>query len=500
MWWSSAWDAAVKRNLSLAARRSRLGSPAAFALEALRRAWPKLGRFGGERRPEGLRYRRAVTAVAQAFRPALIALALATPAHAQTPVPLERITFDEAIRRAIEKNPSSAIAVAGILRADALLTEARSTTRLQVTGNVTTTTLNRGVEFNGSTVTPQNQVAGSLDVRMPLYAPVRWARTAQAGDNQRVAEANRDEVRRQTALATADAYLAVIARRRVIEANVRARDTAKAHFEFARQLQEGGTGSRLNQLRAQQEVSTDEGLLEALRLALYQAQEALGVLIVADGPVDAVDEPTFAIPPDAAASATAAIGPGDKRPASPPPDLLQWRPDLRLFASQQQAAERVLRDSSKDRLPELEALFQPSTTDPSQFFLPQNSWRFLLQFNVPVFDSGFRKGLKTERQAALDISRANLMGGVTTATSEVRVAREAVASAERALVSRRAAASQAQQVVDIVNISFRAGAATNIEVIDAERGARDADFAVAVAEDTLRRARLDLLASIGRFP
>ena len=437
--------------------------------------------------------RKARTAVA------VLALALAPPAHAQTPVPVERITFDEAIRRAIEKNPSSAIAAAGILRADALLTEARSTTRLQVTGNVTTTTLNRGVEFDGSTVTPQNQVAGSLDVRFPLYAPVRWARTAQAGDNQRVAEANRDEVRRKTALATADAYLAVIARRRVIEANVRARDVAQAHFEFARQLQEGGTGSRLNQLRAQQEVSTDEGLLEALRIALYQAQEALGVLIVADGPVDVVDEPTFAIPPDAAAS-IAAIGPGDKRSVSPPPDLLQWRPDLRLFASRQQAAERVLRDSSKDRSPELGAAFQPSTTYPSQFFLPQNSWRFLLQLNVPVFDSGLRKGLKTERQAALDISRANLTGGVTTATSEVRVAREAVASAERALASRRAAASQAQQVVDIVNISFRAGAATNIEVIDAERGARDADFAVAVAEDTLRRARLDLLTSIGRFP
>jgi outer membrane protein len=160
----------------------------------------------------------------------------------------------------------------------------------------------------------------------------------------------------------------------------------------------------------------------------------------------------------------------------------------------------VLRDSSKDRLPELEAIFQPSTTYPSQFFLPQNSWRFLLQLSVPIFDSGLRKGQKTERQAVLDISRANLVGAVTTATSEVRAAREAVASEERALASRRAAADQAQQVVDIVNISFRAGAATNIEVIDAERVARDADFAVVVAEDTLRRARLELLMSIGRFP
>ena len=82
----------------------------------------------------------------------------------------------------------------------------------------------------------------------------------------------------------------------------------------------------------------------------------------------------------------------------------------------------------------------------------------------------------------------------------MRAAREAVASGERGLASAQRAADQAQQVVNIVNISFRAGAATNIEVIDAERSARDADTAVAVAEDILRRARLDLLLALGRFP
>ena len=63
-----------------------------------------------------------------------------------------------------------------------------------------------------------------------------------------------------------------------------------------------------------------------------------------------------------------------------------------------------------------------------------------------------------------------------------------------------ASADQAQQVVQITNVSFRAGAATNIEVIDAERTARDAELAVAVTEDNLRRARLDLLTALGRFP
>jgi len=55
-------------------------------------------------------------------------------------------------------------------------------------------------------------------------------------------------------------------------------------------------------------------------------------------------------------------------------------------------------------------------------------------------------------------------------------------------------------VVDITNISFRAGGATNIEVIDAEGRARNSDIAVAVAEDNLRRARLDLLTALGQFP
>ena len=94
-------------------------------------------------------------------------------------------------------------------------------------GNVTTTTLNRGIEFSGATVTPRNQLSASLDVRLPLYAPARWARTAQAADARHVAEAGAEDVRRQTALATADAYLTVIARRRVVEASTRARESAR---------------------------------------------------------------------------------------------------------------------------------------------------------------------------------------------------------------------------------------------------------------------------------
>jgi outer membrane protein TolC len=414
---------------------------------------------------------------------AAVALVAGPAAATAQPAPLERVTFDEAIRRALERNPSSAIAAAGILRADALLAEARSVIRPQIAGAAVVNTLNRGVEFEGTTVTPVSSFTGTIDVRMPVYAPAAWARRTQAEDQRGVAGLSAAETRRQTAIATADAFLSVIARRRVIEENTRARDVARAHFDLAAELEQRGSGSRLNRLRAQQELSTVEGVVDAARLALYRAQEALGVLLMADGPVDAADEPDFTLPA------------GADRPAS-----LLTRADLQLFSAEARAAERVLNDSAKDRLPYVEGLFQPSTTYPGQFFVPSNSWRLVVQASVPLFDSGFRASQRLARQADVDASRATLAGATTRASAEVRSARESVASAERVLASARAAADQASQVVSIVNVSFRAGAATNIEVIDAERSARDAATAAVVAEDLLRRARLDLLTALGQFP
>ena len=81
------------------------------------------------------------------------------------------------------------------------------------------------------------------------------------------------------------------------------------------------------------------------------------------------------------------------------------------------------------------------------------SWAALVQFGIPIFDGGQRR-----------------------------------------------AAEQANEVVRITDVAFRAGATTNLEVIDAQRRARDTETAAAVAEDRARQARLDLLVALGLFP
>src|SRR4029077_19455117 len=137
-------------------------------------------------------------------------------------------------------------------------------------------------------------------------------------------------------------------------------------------------------------------------------------LIVADGPADAADEPDF----------TTALAAESSSP-------LMLRTDLKLFTAQEQAAERIVRDSSKDWWPTVDAIFQPSTFYPAQLFLPQNTWRFLTQTTIPLFDSGQRGSAKAFRVADVEQSRATLAGATTRASSEVRAAREAVASGAR---------------------------------------------------------------------
>jgi outer membrane protein TolC len=86
------------------------------------------------------------------------------------------------------------------------------------------------------------------------------------------------------------------------------------------------------------------------------------------------------------------------------------------------------------------------------------------------------------------------------ARSEERLARESVAAQERSLMSARRAVEHANEVLRITIIAFDAGASTNIEVIDAQRAARDLETAATQIEDAVRQARLDLLVALGRFP
>ncbi len=399
-----------------------------------------------------------------------------------TPAPLaQTLTFDEAIRIALERSPGGERAAQAILRAEALLQASRSVFLPSLSGTVTTTILNEERSSSGIVTQPQTQSAFSAQAAFPVLAASRWAAAAQAADQVGLARLGRDETRRQIALAVSQAYLAVIALHRQVSVNTRALENGRAHLSYASARLQAGAGSRLNELRAAQEASTDEVLLEASLLALRRTQEALGVLVVADAPVDAAAEPVFELPGEM------------------PSTWLSGRVDVRLADAEIAAAERVRRDSWKDWIPNGTATFQPQYVTPSGLF-PSSAWAAVVQFAIPIFDGGQRRAAARQRDVALELTRIDRRDLERDIRSDERFAREAVQSTARALDAARRAAAQAEEVVRITDVAFRAGATTNLEVIDAQRRARDAETAAAVAEDRARQARLDLLVALGRFP
>jgi HAE1 family hydrophobic/amphiphilic exporter-1 len=419
-----------------------------------------------------------------------VGLTLATPAFAQVPGPrpqdpavTETVTFDEAIARALEKNPGVAIAATNILRAEALLDQSRAVVRPRLAATVTNTTLDSGRSFGDETVQPQNQSVLGLTAAVPVLAAAQWAARTQAMDQVEIARLSVTDTRRQIAVATAGAFLAVINAKRLVEVSVTAIETARGQLDYNTRRREGGIGSRLNELRSAQVLATNEGFLEIQRLFLRRAQEALGVLLAANGPVDASGEPAFEIPQEV-----------------PETEWMPNRPDIKVFIADRQANERIVNDSRFDWWPAATVSLSPQYLTPAGIFQPSRTWSLSVQLAQPIFDGGQRKGVRRQREAIFQASTLSLEQLQIEARSEVRVARASVEFRERALASARQAAQSANEVLKITIIAFDAGSTTNLEVIDAQRSVRDLETAVAQAEDSVRQARLDLLVALGLFP
>jgi outer membrane protein len=179
------------------------------------------------------------------------------------PSALPRLTLREAVRRALARNPSVAVARADILRAEALVRQVRSSALPTLAGSLIYTRLD-GDRILGEG-TPQARVIAGADafsanatLTVPLLQTQRWVQWSHAKDNVLATRAGAEEVHRQVAISVARAYLAVIAQRRVVEVTERARDTAISHQKFAQTRLAGGAGRKIEVGQAAREVAIDE--------------------------------------------------------------------------------------------------------------------------------------------------------------------------------------------------------------------------------------------------
>ncbi len=117
---------------------------------------------------------------------------------------------------------------------------------------------------------------------------------------------------------------------------------------------------------------------------------------------------------------------------------------------------------------------------------------------LAILIAGMLPSVRGLAQAPME--RVDLKEAVRRAAVDLRAGHEELAHAERQVARARQAAAQAERAVEIATLSYKNGASTNLELIDAQRRARDAETAAALAEDDLQKLRLELLAASGNFP
>jgi outer membrane protein TolC len=405
-------------------------------------------------------------------------VAVASTASAD-PAPAQNITFVDAVKQAMARNPDRLVAIAEIDRVRGLLQQATAALLPQLGVSAIYTRLEGDRFVSGHRSEAANSGMGTVDLDTPLIDLHAFAERKRARDRVDVTAADAESVKRDVGIATARAYFAAYSSARYLEIAIHARDTAKVYVTTAAERRKGGVGNELDLKRAQAQLALDEAQVASATTAKLRAEEALGVMIGSDRPMAAAGEPELVEPDangiDKRADVIASRLDREAAAESAHLDWMNWAPTLHLTG---------------------EGFYTTPQIDP----IPRWGYEINVTLNFKFYDGGLRSGLHHQHRAEAEQSAAREVGLDRQATSEVRTARAAVDSTRIARDAARNAAELATAVLELATIGYTAGTATSLDVIDAERTALDADSQALIAEDNFRQAQLDLLAATGVFP
>jgi outer membrane protein TolC len=404
------------------------------------------------------------------------------------------LTLDDALREA----------QAGSLdlrQAQARLDQARTGTRRaragylpQVRASATYTHNNTGVEFPAGTfgedspavvIQEQDQVVGQLEATQAILAPRTWFGVRSARIGTALAEETLEGARREVLFATAQTYYGAVANKKSIAVQERQLSIALAHEKDARVRFEAGAVPKITLLRAEIDRSRADQDLTRTRNAYQSSKVALATLVGRPDAAFEVDVPgSPALPPDPGALEKAAV---------------EERPEVRAA---QRAAE--LERSNRRALlaryaPALGAFGRYQVSNAGGFTGDAASWAIGLQATWDLFDGGLREADLRENAARIAEVDAALGAVRLRAVEEVRRARLDLESAVANRVKAEEQAQLARENQRLVEVNFKAGAATYLEVSDANLALAAAELGAVNESLAADLAALELLRAAGRF-
>jgi outer membrane protein TolC len=414
----------------------------------------------------------------------------ATPSPPRSPRPgraRRDLSYDDAIREALARNNDLKATKARLDQARAIGWKAWASQLPQVAAGASWTRNDKQVEIPAlpppvpEPIALQPLIARGAQVQatVPLFAPQLWFGIAAAESGQRQAELTLETSRREIVFGVARLYYGAVGGKYAVQITKKQAAMARDHEQDAgpatgpaprpwcccEPRSTGLAPNRISRLRGR--VTTRPG-------RPWRRSDRQG----ADFEVEAPGEP-----------------PLPQKSAEFESSALRDRPDVQAAAAALEAAERARGGIWSSYLPSLGALGRVQWQDPPGLTGENRSWAVGVALTWDIFDGTRREAQLRESGARVAEAEANRRSAELRAREEVVRARldleVAIANQEKAQ-EQRELARESQRIVDV---SYREGAATYIEVSDANNQLIAAELAAVGEQVKSRLAALQLLRS-----
>jgi len=428
----------------------------------------------------------------------LLGTFLGAPAWAGGPAEKAALTLEEAVALALERNQQVLIARAQAdilkgryreVRAQALpsLTFNGSALRWRDPSFLNSSSFDKiPAEFRDALqVTPANLLDYNVSVSQPLYTSgkVGTALKLASLETEGVG-VDRARVEQDIRLRVIRAFYDLILAERLLDVSRAAVQQRQMHLDMARTRYAAGVATEVDVLRSQVSVANAQPELIRSENSVRHARSVLNNLLVrpVDYPTVALGELTFIPQAKTDAQQTAR-------------QAVEHRPELqrlRIYELEAESQKKLANAENRLRV-DLNGQYGFSARDPANLW-NHNFTRFMFTVSValPIFDGGRRSGLFQQAVAQRKVTELARSEQENTVRLEVQTALDELERAEKTVEAARLNVHEAERVLTMTQDNYRYGAATTLDVIDAQAALTAARWNLlqGLHDHTLARAQL----------
>lgn len=398
--------------------------------------------------------------------------------------------LDRLQQRLLAHNADLAAALAHYQQAQALFREARSGYFPQI-GAAASGVRQRQSDtapLRGATPAEYNTyaVGAQLSYEVDLWGQVRDS-VAAGRDEAQATAADLASVQLSLQAQLADSYLALRGLDQQLQLLQQSIDAYQKALQLTQTLHKGGIVSGLDVARAQTQLSTVKSQWSQTAAQRAAMQDAIAVLVGESASQFSLPAQTTSIPLP-------------QVPLAVPSTLLQRRPDIA-------AAERRTAEANADIGVARSAWFPSLNLDAQGGFLskdyaglltaPNHVWALGPSLLLDIFDGGLRKAQVAAARAAADEAGAKYRGVVLGAFQQVEDNLALLDRLGAAMVDQQDAATAAQHALDLAMKQYKVGAASYLDVVQAQTAALQAQSGVLSLGTQQLRASVQLIRALG---